>query len=365
MTDSTLLEKADRFIGDDALSDLIFDNIPDYAFIKDDQLRIVKANSAFRSMYPEEAREKIIGYTTLDSYQPEEVEEFIKDDKKALETGYAECLEIINFPDGGVRTLFTRKKRFYDAKGATYILGLSSDVTEREHLVAQLKRSNEALDEFAYIASHDLKAPLNAISKLVTWIDEDYGDELPDGAKENFDLIQQRVSRMSKLLHDLLIYSRVNRKHSENETFEFSEFTKEIYDSIDIEAKLKLECTSLIVTLPKTALEVVTRNLISNSLKHHDCENGSLIIHVKESPEEYEMHFIDDGPGIPPEYREKVFEMFQTLKPRDQQEGSGMGLAIIKKVLNFYGGSVDIVDSNVGTEFVIKWPKVDTRVNPN
>ena len=70
------------------------------------------------------------------------------------------------------------------------------------------------------------------------------------------DLIQQRVSRMSKLLHDLLIYSRVNRKHSENETFEFSEFTKEIYDSIDIEAKLKLECTSLIVTLPKTALEV-------------------------------------------------------------------------------------------------------------
>ncbi|MDP4490380.1 PAS domain-containing sensor histidine kinase [Pseudoalteromonas piscicida] len=358
-------EKAEQFVGDDSLSDLIFDNIPDYAFIKDDKLRIVKANSAFRSMYPSEAREKIIGFTTLESYNPEEVQEFIKDDKKALELGYAECLETITFPDGGVRTLYTRKKRFFNSKGAVFILGLSSDVTEREHLVAQLKRSNDALDEFAYIASHDLKAPLNAISKLVTWIDEDFGDELPEGAKENFDLIQQRVARMSKLLHDLLIYSRVNRKHSEIETFEFGEFIKEIYDSIDIELVLKLECTPIKVTLPKTALEVITRNLISNALKHHDRKSGSLIIQVKESSNEYEMHFIDDGPGIPTEYRQKVFEMFQTLKPRDQQEGSGMGLAIIKKVLNHYGGSINIVDSNIGTEFVVRWPKVDTIVNPN
>ncbi|GEK10621.1 PAS domain-containing sensor histidine kinase [Pseudoalteromonas peptidolytica] len=317
MTNSVPLAKAERFVGDDSLSDLIFDNIPDYAFIKDDKFRIVKANDAFRSMYPESAREKIIGYTTLESYHPEEVEAFI--------------------------------------------LGLSSDVTEREHLVVQLRRSNDALDEFAYIASHDLKAPLNAISKLVTWIDE---DELPEGAKENFALIQQRVSRMNKLLHDLLIYSRVNRKHSECETFEFSEFSQEIYDSIDIESTLTLQCASLMVTLPKTALEVVTRNLISNALKHHHCERGNLIIDIKETPELYQLHFTDDGPGIPKEYREKVFEMFQTLKPRDQQEGSGMGLAIIKKVLDYYGGSIEILDTDVGAEFVIKWPKVDTRVNP-
>lgn len=317
MTNSVPLAKAERFVDDDSLSDLIFDNIPDYAFIKDDKFRIVKANDAFRSMYPESAREKIIGYTTLESYHPEEVEAFI--------------------------------------------LGLSSDVTEREHLVVQLRRSNDALDEFAYIASHDLKAPLNAISKLVTWIDE---DELPEGAKENFALIQQRVSRMNKLLHDLLIYSRVNRKHSECETFEFSEFSQEIYDSIDIESTLTLQCASLMVTLPKTALEVVTRNLISNALKHHHCESGNLIIDIKETPELYQLHFTDDGLGIPKEYREKVFEMFQTLKPRDQQEGSGMGLAIIKKVLDYYGGSIEILDTDVGAEFVIKWPKVDTRVNP-
>ncbi|MDW7548798.1 PAS domain-containing sensor histidine kinase [Pseudoalteromonas sp. McH1-7] len=361
MTNSVPLAKAERFVGDDSLSDLIFDNIPDYAFIKDDKFRIVKANDAFRSMYPESAREKIIGYTTLESYHPEEVEAFIKDDKLAFASGYAECYETVTFPDGGVRTLFTRKKRFYDANGAAFILGLSSDVTEREHLVVQLRRSNDALDEFAYIASHDLKAPLNAISKLVTWIDE---DELPEGAKENFALIQQRVSRMNKLLHDLLIYSRVNRKHSECETFEFSEFSQEIYDSIDIESTLTLQCVSLMVTLPKTALEVVTRNLISNALKHHHCESGNLIIDIKETPELYQLHFTDDGPGIPKEYREKVFEMFQTLKPRDQQEGSGMGLAIIKKVLDYYGGSIEILDTGVGAEFVIKWPKVDTRVNP-
>ena len=155
---------------------MITENNPDLIFAKDSDLKILHANSAFLSLYPEELRDKVIGYTTLEKYNDAEAEAFLVQDKLAFEQGKTETIEKIAFPSGEIRTLFTTKTRFEDDQGNAYILGVARDVTEREALIEKLKKSNADLDEFAYIASHDLKAPLNAIKRLASWIEEDAAD---------------------------------------------------------------------------------------------------------------------------------------------------------------------------------------------
>ncbi|WP_247688568.1 PAS domain-containing sensor histidine kinase [Pseudoalteromonas sp. MMG012] len=319
-------------------NDLLFENIPGYAFVKDEHYKIVKANAAFLSMYPENSRDKVIGYTTVEDYQPDEAEQFLAMDKKALTDGYSETIETINFPDNSVRTLLTRKKRFLGTDGSPYILGICTDITEREHLIKQLKKSNQDLDQFAYIASHDLRAPLNAIAKLVSWIDEDYKDELPSGAIEHFSLIKNRIDRMTCLLNDMLTYSRVNQTPRITEEFSLKELVFEQFEMMSVDHAFNVTCKDLTISMQKDAITIVLRNLLSNAIKHHHLESGSIDVDISENRGFYTITVSDDGPGIDSQYHAKVFEMFQTLKPRDQQEGSGIGLSICKKIVRNYGG---------------------------
>ncbi|TMO67920.1 sensor histidine kinase [Pseudoalteromonas aurantia] len=342
-------------------NDLLFENMPDYAFVKDENFKIVKANSAFLSMHPVDIRNKVIGFNTLEDYKPDEAELFLAMDKIAFEQGYSETVETITFPDLRIRTLLTRKKRFETIDGRTYILGIATDVTEREELIEQLRKSNDDLDQFAYMASHDLKAPLTAISKLVSWIDEDYRDELPAGAIENFELIKCRINRMTLLLNDMLTYSRVNQTPHEKEEFSFKELVLEQFDIICINKEFNLSCCELIVSLQKDAIAIVLRNLLANAIKHHHLEHGNIDVTIEEQKGFYSIKVTDDGPGIDPQYSSKIFEMFQTLKPRDQQEGSGIGLAICKKIANHYAGDITLVDQPNGTSFLVTWPSVPTH----
>ncbi|MBE0370668.1 PAS domain-containing sensor histidine kinase [Pseudoalteromonas aurantia] len=339
-------------------NDLLFENIPGYAFVKDEHYKIVKANAAFLSMYPENSRDKVIGYTTVEDYQPDEAEQFLAMDKKALIDGYSETIETINFPDNSVRTLLTRKKRFLGTDGSPYILGICTDITEREHLIKQLKKSNQDLDQFAYIASHDLRAPLNAIAKLASWIDEDYKDELPSGAIEHFSLIKNRIDRMTCLLNDMLTYSRVNQTPRITEEFSLKELVFEQFDMMSVDHAFNVTCKDLTISMQKDAITIVLRNLLSNAIKHHHLDSGSINVDISENRGFYTITVSDDGPGIDSQYHAKVFEMFQTLKPRDQQEGSGIGLSICKKIVRNYGGDISIRNNDVGTSFIISWPSV-------
>lgn len=194
------------------LYQLITENNPDLIFAKNSDFKILHANSAFLSLYPVAVRDKVIGYTTLEKYSDEEAEAFLVQDKLAFEQGKTETTEKIVFPTGETRTLFTTKTRFEDNDGKAYILGVARDVTEREALIQMLKKSNTDLDEFAYIASHDLKAPLNAIKRLVSWIEEDSSEVLQGDSLEHFGMIKNRIDRMNMLLKDLLDYSRVGKK---------------------------------------------------------------------------------------------------------------------------------------------------------
>jgi len=221
-----------------------------------------------------------------------------------------------------------------------------------------LEKSNKDLEQFSYVASHDLKSPLNAINQLVSWIEEDCEELLPTDSKKHLTLLRQRSRRMMRLLDDLLDYSRLNLNPVANDVINLHHTTQDIM--LLLEKSNNFRCTAPLIeiNIPLAPFEIVLRNLISNAIKHHDKPSGNITITYQENDDFHIITVEDDGPGIPEELHEKAMEMFQTLKPRDQVEGSGMGLAMIKRILENYEGSVKIVSNGKrGTKIIIHWPK--------
>lgn len=222
----------------------------------------------------------------------------------------------------------------------------------------RLEKSNHDLEEFAYIASHDLKSPLNAMQKLVNWIKEDCIDILPESSLKHIELLENRSNRMNNLLNDLLDYARVERFDYKPEVIKLSTTVNEVFSLLDHDDNVKLTILSDgEFIFPRVPLQLILRNLITNAIKHHDKEHINInLLYAKEN----NMHKIsieDDGPGIPPELFSKALEMFQTLASRDKVEGSGMGLALVKKVVLYYEGELAIESNGIsGTRIIIKIP---------
>jgi len=237
-------------------------------------------------------------------------------------------------------------------------LAYADDVTRELKIKTQrLKKSNQDLEQFAYVASHDLKSPLNAIRKLVSWLNEDCENILPDSSKEHLRLLNNRSERMNKLLDDLLDYARIGRHEYAPRKLELSATAHEIFSLLDHPSGFSLTVEKQELRLPKIPLEIVLRNLISNAIKHHDKASGQIKILYKKAHDMHQISVQDDGPGIPSELFAKAVEMFQTLQPRDKVEGSGMGLSLSKKTVEHYGGSLSIESDGLnGTTIVILWP---------
>lgn len=251
-------------------------------------------------------------------------------------------------------------------KGKHFFSGIVRDITQQkqseeeiQQYTAQLERSNEELDNFAYVASHDLKAPLRGIMQLANWIQEDIKAPLESQTSEYLALMRNRIMRLESLLDDLLAYSRLGRKHGDFKLINVADTVNEIFELVGSSTRFQLVCNiglSEITTL-STPLELILRNLISNAIKHHDSDNGVITVTAKEAEDGFVFTVEDDGPGIAPRHHERVFGLFQTLKPRDEVEGSGMGLAMIKKVLANYDCTIELESDGVrGTKFSFNWP---------
>ena len=234
---------------------------------------------------------------------------------------------------------------------------------ELEDHVDQLQRSNRELDSFAYVASHDLKSPLRGIEQLASWIEEDLGENAPQDTVQHLQLMRSRVDRMERLLDDLLTYSRVGRTKSGLTQVDSGLIIKESFNFLAPPPGFKLSCEGdfpLFNTL-QVPFEQVLQNLISNAIKHHDCEEGLIHIGVITTNDGYQFTVTDDGPGIDPRHHSRVFGMFQTLRPRDQVEGSGIGLALVEKIVNLYGGEIALSsDGERGTRVRFTWPNEET-----
>jgi PAS domain S-box-containing protein len=269
--------------------------------------------------------------------------------------------------DGGLRWLQARGRVESDGAGhATYFHGAVMDITDRKLSELslrdnnkQLQRSNRDLEEFAYVASHDLKAPLGGIKCAALWLEEDLHD-LSDGSRKILGLMRSRINRMERLLDDLLTYSRVGRSETSGSETNLADLFASIIEVLDPPTHIRVRAEGeLSVIVPASAqLEQVLRNLVNNAIKHHDKENGEVILTGRRAGEFIEFTVRDDGPGIAPEFHGKIFHLFQTLKRRDEVEGSGMGLALVKKLVEQQNSFITVHSKGDGTgaEFRFQWP---------
>jgi signal transduction histidine kinase len=224
-----------------------------------------------------------------------------------------------------------------------------------EERTEELARSNQELEWFAYAASHDLRSPLRAISSLTGWLEDDLQPVLTDDSREHLALIKNRVGRMEALLTGLLQYSRIGRGDGDVQLLIGCSLAVDVLDLIDVLADFTIEVSP---DLPdfrgdKAPVTHVLQNLVDNAIKHHDRTDGRIWITGADMDDKVSFTVTDDGPGIPEEYHERIFGMFQTLRRRDEVEGSGLGLAMVKRYIERNGGDItlDSTDGARGAAF--------------
>jgi signal transduction histidine kinase len=272
-------------------------------------------------------------------------------------------------PTGAVRYIKAQAFVLRDLSGAAQKLyGVNLDITERKRaeqhqqkLLREMTAINAELNSFTYIASHDLKSPLRGIDQLASWIAEDLEGQLDGNTQKHLALMQNRIKRMEKLLDDLLEYSRAGRSIGDDSLVDTRVLIDDIFDLIAVNkpAQLKYLSPMPVFTTQRAPLEVVLRNLIGNAIKHH--HGGAIEIYIEAQKRRggYEFGVGDNGAGIASEHHEKIFTMFQTLKPRDAVEGSGIGLALVKKTVEGRGGTIRVESDGVsGSWFYFTWPDI-------
>jgi PAS domain S-box-containing protein len=346
---------------------LIFNNVPVKIWYKDDKNRILRLNKqAAESMGG--TIEDFEGKDTYDLF-PETAKKYHDDDLEVIRSNKPQ-LNIIeeHTPiDGPKLWVSTDKIPYTDPVSKdSFLFVCAQNITElkmaelrQAELVEKLSHTNTELEQFAYIASHDLKAPLRGIQQLANWIKEDCEDLIPEDSKNHLDLMASRVLRMGTLLDDLLSYSRISQLNETEELVDLEAVFSELFDlnvnPFGFKTVLNVPKNSIII--PRKPLEIIVRNLLDNAVKHHDKVTGTITISYDSTEAHHIIDVEDDGPGIQPDLHERAFQIFQTLKPRDKVEGSGMGLAIIKKILHRYKGEISIhSDGTRGARFCIKWP---------
>lgn len=244
---------------------------------------------------------------------------------------------------------------------------IESDVTERKNAeermseyLRNLESTNKELDKFAYVVSHDLKSPLRAIGNLTDWIEEDSGHLLPEKVRDNFNLVKQRVVRMESLINGILDYSKASKTSTQYDFFDLNELLLHCFDLLGNPEGHTLTIKSQLPTLfaDKAKTQQIILNLVGNAIKFNDKEKAMVEIDHKEEDDHYRFSISDNGPGIDAKFHEKIFKIFQTVNTRDEFESSGVGLAIVKRLIEEENGKIWL-ESTVGegTTFHFTLPK--------
>lgn len=263
-----------------------------------------------------------------------------------------------------------REPGVFDARSETLATGLAAQAAvamdnaklfeNAQQLIVALEATNRELDQFAYVTSHDLKAPLRGIASLAAWIEEDIGASLTSEVRRKLDLLHGRVRRMEGLIQGILDYSRAARTSRPPEAIDVGRLVHELGDILSPgpSAAIVVAPGLPVMTADRVAVEQVFMNLIGNGLKHADRADAIVRVEGEDCGGHWRFAIIDNGPGIEAAYHERIWGIFQTLEARDKVENTGIGLAIVRKIVERNGGRTWI-ESVVGrgSTFFFTWPK--------
>lgn len=238
-------------------------------------------------------------------------------------------------------------------------IGIHLDITElknlefqKEKLLEKLEKSNDELQEYAHIVSHDLKSPLRSIDALVSWLKEDNKGKLDNVSMQNFKLIETTLEKMEQLITDVLNYSRIGADTTIKAEIDLNSMVSELVSMLYIPDHIEISTLNILPNIKgdKTKLQQVFQNLIGNAVKYIDKEKGNIKIDVEELKTHYKFSIKDNGIGIEKKYHNKIFKIFHSLKK--SKDSSGIGLSIVKKIVNLHEGEIWLdSEPNVGTTF--------------
>ncbi len=255
--------------------------------------------------------------------------------------------------------LISAAPRYDEAGKVIGSIGVHLDITkqkeleiQKQALVNELEESNKGLQEYAHIVSHDLKSPLRSVSALATWLYEDYKDKLDDGGKYNLQMMVEKVEGMDKLITGILKYSTINNKALDNTDVDVNEIINSIEEIIFIPDHVRIRRTNKlpVIRADKTKIHQLFQNFISNAVVNIDKKDGLVEIAYEETATHWQFSIKDNGVGIPKEYHEKIFQIFQSIG--NNERSTGIGLSIVKKIIDIYHGSIWLESEiGVGTTF--------------
>ena len=228
-----------------------------------------------------------------------------------------------------------------------------------ESTFSALEKRNQELDQFAYVASHDLKAPLRGVTTIVKWIEDELTAELSPQLRTYLDQMKGRLSRLEDLINGLLAYARVGRTAQTPTPVDVAQLLGEVAELVvppDFTLRLGPGLPTFVTD--RLGLQQVFTNLLSNAVKYHQRGGGQLEVSCRENGSFFEFRVQDDGPGIAPEYHQKIFLLFQTLRDRHTAESTGIGLSIVQKIINEHQGVIRVESApGQGAGFIFTWPK--------
>ncbi|MGE0267079.1 MAG: ATP-binding protein [Candidatus Omnitrophota bacterium] len=237
---------------------------------------------------------------------------------------------------------------------------VSNSVVQMLETTEALKRSNQDLEEFAYVTSHDLKAPLRGIASLAEWLASDYKDKIDAAGQEQLGLLLKRVRRMHHLIDAILQYSKIGRTKEEKTEVDLAKVVKDVVDSLGVPGHIVVGIDSHlpVITTQAVQIEQVFQNLLSNAVRYCDKPKGEINIRCEEAGAFWTFSISDNGPGIEEKYYDKIFKIFQTLGANEETGSTGVGLAIVKKIIDRSGGRVWIESKlGHGTTFYFNLPR--------
>jgi signal transduction histidine kinase len=232
-----------------------------------------------------------------------------------------------------------------------------ADILDRNF--TQLKRQKDEVDQFAHIVSHDLRAPLRGIDNVLNWLEEDHNQEFSSTVREYHRIMRGRVARAENLLKGILMYARIGKEAATNELVDLNKMIADIRGDLSATSTVTLQVEGKLPVLytQRVPLEQVFTNLIVNAFKYHDKERGHVRVFYQHEGSHYRFFVEDDGPGILQIYHQKIFQIFQTLIERDSIESVGVGLAIVKKILDDRKLNIRVKSTpGMGTTFSFSWP---------
>ncbi len=305
------------------------------------------------------------------TFHPDEREELLRIIDQVLKpegAGWFAKDHRVVWPNGEVRWLSVRKQVFFDRSTEvphpSYAMLAAVDITDRKQSQVELEERNLELDRFVHVVSHDLKAPLRGIANLAAWIEDDLADSLPEENQQQLALMRSRVDRMDLMINGLLEYSKAGRAKLSPEEIDFPALMAEILEILEVPPELNVTIDAQVTRLKarRILLNQVLLNLVGNAIKHRDRSDGNIQIGICDRGKYYEFWVQDDGPGIPPEHHERIFEIFQTLKPsnalKPSCENTGIGLSIVKKIVEAEGGTLQLTSEfGIGSKFSFTWLK--------